>query len=142
MEIRELGDLDLRPDRLTTRQVRVPDPARWWPDPRRASHVQEKSPGYLGDRQPAWLGFERSRELDPVGFTGAILGSADPHGTYLWINRAYEGICLSFRHTGTATARTAGDGYLNEVRSPADRISGLVQRLSGGRLTVAGPQSS
>ncbi|WP_027583762.1 condensation domain-containing protein [Bradyrhizobium sp. Ai1a-2] len=58
-----------------------------------------------------------------------ISRSADPHEAYLWINRSHEGICLSFRHPGTATARTAVDGYVAEVAALAHRISGALPRL-------------
>ncbi|MDK1378111.1 MULTISPECIES: condensation domain-containing protein [unclassified Sinorhizobium] len=60
-----------------------------------------------------------------------ISRSADP----------YEGICMSFRHPGTALARTAVDGYLNEVSLADYRISAAAEESGGGRLTLAGHQS-
>ncbi|MDQ0564274.1 hypothetical protein QO004_006092 [Rhizobium mesoamericanum] len=59
---------------------------------------------------------------------------ADPRETYLWINRSHKGIYVSFRHPGTATARSAVDRYLNKVSSLANSISGDMPGSARSRL--------
>ncbi|WP_244481636.1 condensation domain-containing protein [Bradyrhizobium pachyrhizi] len=53
-----------------------------------------------------------------------ISRSSDASETYLWVSRWQDGICVNFRHPGTATARSAMDDYLAEVVAQAHLISG------------------
>lgn len=75
MEIHELGDLELRPGRLTLWRANVPHPATWRADPRRPSRIQKEHLCWFGNGRPAWLGvaFEWSGEIDTKALSRAIL---------------------------------------------------------------------
>ncbi|MCP3380092.1 condensation domain-containing protein [Bradyrhizobium sp. CCGUVB4N] len=103
MEINDLGDLDLRPGRLTLWRISVPGTARWRPDPRRPSYVQEEHLRCFENGRPTWLGvtFEWSGEVDTTALSSAILG---------WVDR-HEALRCRFDRDGTAIhLATVGPG--------------------------------
>ncbi|MGX5805069.1 condensation domain-containing protein [Bradyrhizobium sp. Arg314] len=77
----DIDKLAVQPGRLTAWRIDVPDPGRWRPDSRRASHAQEEHLDCVGDGRPTWLAvaFEQSGAFDPPAFTRAVLNWIDRH---------------------------------------------------------------
>ncbi|MEU6736251.1 condensation domain-containing protein [Streptomyces physcomitrii] len=89
MKFIDIGDLDVRPGRLTVWRPTAgsPTPAHWTPDERPASYLQEAHlfdallSADSGERGPSWLAtaFELPGALDTAALRAALLGWVDRH---------------------------------------------------------------